>query len=82
MSVTGNDATAFFACLGKKVQFAMPDPCLRGICRATSLLENYHVASLAQDHAAKWFYLPENTLNFEQCLFQLHAYAACARPTR
>jgi hypothetical protein len=32
--------------------------------------------------AAKWFYLPENTLNFEQCPSQLHASAACARPTR
>jgi hypothetical protein len=41
MSVT-EGTTAFFACPGKKVQFAMSGPRLRGICRATGLLENHH----------------------------------------
>jgi hypothetical protein len=68
--------------LEKDIQFALPDPRLRGICRATGLLETITVASLAEDHAAKWFYLPENTLNFEQCPFQSHASVACARLTR
>jgi hypothetical protein len=74
----GNNATAFFpglgqilCCLGQKVQFALPDSCLRGI-----------TVPRGCSKPAKWFYLPENTLNFEQCLFPLHASAACARLTR
>jgi hypothetical protein len=81
MSV-GNDARAFFACLGKRYSVCAAWFLFARHRRATGLLETITVASLAEDHAAKWFYLPKNTLNFEQCPFQSHASVACARLTR
>src|SRR5689334_6860183 len=82
MSVTETMPRLSLPALEKRFSLRLSDPCVRGIAVPRACSRPSPSRSLAQDHAAKWSYLPENTLNFEQCPFQSHVFAACARLTR